>query len=137
MSLTETLRERRGHPFVTEQFLSFPRLYSTEEAAENVGYKTVWAHFFVGDCDWWLIEYDPKEHLAFGFVSLGSQNETGAEFGYFSLVELEALSFNVRLAPGNRERTMKLVVERDVDWSPRAVRFAVPERFHKSWWLGE
>jgi len=52
------------------------------------------AKFFnpVGAATWWATEYDPATREFFGYVSLwGGVNDTDAEWGYFSLDELESL----------------------------------------------
>ena len=46
----------------------------------------IYAHFFVGGCDWYAAEYDPKTRQFFGYVNLG--DDMCAEWGYFSLDEL-------------------------------------------------
>jgi hypothetical protein len=135
---TETQRELRGHDFVTEKFLRFPRLYSTEEHEANVGYKLVWAHFFTLGMDWWLIEYDPTTAIAFGFVCLGGAAEQDAEFGNFSLIELESIRLNVEVGiVADKPQTMPVVIERDLDWKPIEIRAAVPKRLQQAWWTGE
>lgn len=47
------------------------------------------AHFFnpMGGGDWYATEYDPKEKMFFGYVSLF--HDWNDEWGYFSLAELE------------------------------------------------
>jgi hypothetical protein len=50
----EILCEKRGHDFVTEEFLNFPRLHSAEKHESNTGYKRVWVHYFVHDLAWSL-----------------------------------------------------------------------------------
>jgi hypothetical protein len=70
----------------------------------------------VGGCDWWLVEYDPDQHLGFGYVSLG--DPSCAEWGYVSLAELEAVWIN------------HFVVERDLQWTPkRAKEVRLPGRW--------
>lgn len=97
--MIETLRQRRGHAFFTE---GVPPLYATEgtPAAE----KVIVTHYFVGACDWWIAEADPDTGIAFGYCDLGNG---GGEWGYVSLVELEALVVHGWL-----------VVERDIHWTP-------------------
>lgn len=103
----ETQRRRRGHDFYPAAG-SLPALYSTDrvKAAE----KLIVAHWFIGSADWWAVEADEAEGLLFGYCCLGDPR--GAEWGYASLPELEAISVQEGLA----------VVERDLHWSPR--RFA-------------
>jgi hypothetical protein len=133
----ETQRELRGHDFVTEDFLKYPRLYATEEHEAVIGFKLVWAHFFALGMDWWLVEYDPATAIAFGFVCLGGAAEQDAEFGNFSLIELESIRLNVEIGIiAGKPQTMPVLIERDLNWTPREVRAAIPERLQKDWWTG-
>lgn len=77
-----------------------PALYSTEDDKDPVAFLK----FFnpVGRGTWYLIEYDPEERLAFGYVDLGSP-----ELGYFSMAELEEM-----ILP------MGLKIERDFGFIP-------------------
>jgi len=55
--------------------------------------KPIYIHFFVGDCDWFISEYD-GEDLFFGYAIIG--NPEFAEWGYISFTELK----QIRIAPG-------------------------------------
>ena len=46
------------------------------------------AHFFVGGSDWYVIDWDRKDNLFFGFVVLNGDLQN-AELGYFSFAELD------------------------------------------------
>lgn len=74
---------------------TIPALYVTENLDEDR--KQVWAHFFVGGWDWYVLEYDPEERRCFGLVS-GHE----VELGYFTIDELEEVG----------------IVERDLYWTP-------------------
>ena len=87
-----------------------PPLY----AQDGAGYEaTVFAHYFVGGCDWWITEYDPSEDRAFGFVNLGDPQN--AELGYIDLAELESVRAPVNVN-GTRINNA-LPVEFDRYWS--------------------
>ncbi len=103
----ETNRELRGHAFYppADAVAGIPGLYGTEKVPLDE--KVIHLHFFVGACDWWLVEYDPKERQGFGYVCLGDPHM--AEWGYVDLVELE----RIQAGP--------LVVERDLYWTPCTV----------------
>lgn len=47
----------------------------------------VYAHYFVGGCDWFITEYDPHEDVGFGWACLNDRQN--AELGYVSIAELE------------------------------------------------
>lgn len=70
-----------------KQLAKIPGLYSTEKIPCKD--KVIHAHFFVGSCDWWIAEYDPKERLCWGYACLGDPQ--CAEWGYVSLDELETV----------------------------------------------
>lgn len=78
-----------------------PRLY----AQDGKGYgATVYAHYFIGGCDWLVTEYDPTEDVAFGWACLHG-DRWNAELGYISLAELESV------------RT-PFAVDYETDWQP-------------------
>ncbi len=64
---------------------------------------------FLGACDWYAAEYDPKEKIFFGFVILNGDLEC-AEWGNFSFDELVPL------------RVSFMEVDRDRHWTPRPAR---------------
>ena len=73
---------------------------------EKVKDPIVVAHFFnpAGAGDWYATEYDPKQRLFFGYVSIfGDWND---EWGYFSLDELQ--TYKGRFGLG---------IERDLYWT--------------------
>jgi len=95
----------RGHDWLPDSdFLAtIPDLYKTE--AMPLTDKIVWIHYFVGACDWFVMEFDPTTGIAFGWVDLG--DPSNAELGYFSLPELRGIVANGAF-----------VVERDLHFSP-------------------
>jgi hypothetical protein len=120
---TERQRERRGHAFYPSpaEIAALPRFYATEDTPCEE--KMLHLHYLFyldknpgadknpdAGCDWWVAEYRPESREAFGYVSLGMPG--CAEWGYFSLDELECLN------------TGGLVVERDLYWTPMAARDA-------------
>lgn len=104
--ILETQADRRGHRFYPAPAEALPRLYETEHL--SIGDKIVRAHYFVGGCDWWLTEYDPDSHIAFGYACLG--DPAFAEWGNVSLLELEQVRVH-----------NLFVVERDLLWAPTRV----------------
>lgn len=61
-----------------------PDLKATEDVP--VKDKKVYLHFFIGGCDWYVVEYDKKDTF-FGFAILNNDVDN-AEWGYFSFIEL-------------------------------------------------
>lgn len=103
----ETQLDRRGHRFYPAPG-TVPALYANENTA--LADQIIAAHYFTAGCDWWISEYDPATGLAFGYACLGDW--AGAEWGYIDLAELETLN------------TGRLIIERDLHWTPTPVRAA-------------
>lgn len=64
-----------------------PKPYETEHVA--LMEKNIWLHFFIGGCDWWVVEFD-GEDLFWGFAILNG-DLMNAEWGYFNLSELKSI----------------------------------------------
>lgn len=72
----------------SEQKLArIPRLYETESIP--LLEKTVYLHFFIGGCDWYIVEYDGDD-LFFGYAILNG-DMVNAEWGYVSFHELRSI----------------------------------------------
>ena len=69
---------------------------------------TIYAHFFMGDCDWYISEFDGKDEF-FGFVILNGDYEM-AEWGSISFKELYELKFYF------------IEVDFDLYWTPKKVK---------------
>ncbi len=70
-----------------KQLKEIPRLYETEHT--SLSDKLIHLHFFIGDCDWYISEYD-GEDLFWGFVIL-NDDFVNAEWGYISYDELKRI----------------------------------------------
>lgn len=113
----------RGHSLKPEPevLAAIPPLYATDDTP--TADKLVYVRYFAGGCDWYLMELDPKEWLAFGWCDLG---QGFAELGYFSLHELGGiqaaglLRFVTEDDDGNEhieDKSYPVYVERDLHWS--------------------
>ena len=71
----------------TPQLDSIPKLYATESIP--LAEKLVHLHFFIGGCDWYIVEYD-GEDLFFGYTILNG-DIVNAEWGYISFSELQSI----------------------------------------------
>jgi len=72
----------------TQKRLSkIPRLYETEDI--ELRYKLIHLHFFIGNCDWYIAEYDGEDTF-WGYVILNGDTEM-SEWGYISFSELKAI----------------------------------------------
>lgn len=65
-----------------------PRMYETEDvpAAD----KLVHIHFFLGGCDWYIVEYDGEDTF-FGYAILNGDYDL-AEWGYVNFAELKEIN---------------------------------------------
>ncbi|MCX5871088.1 MAG: DUF2958 domain-containing protein [Deltaproteobacteria bacterium] len=70
-----------------ERLDRIPRLYETESIP--LSEKDVHLHFFIGGCDWYIVEYD-GEDLFFGYTILNG-DLINAEWGYISFRELKSV----------------------------------------------
>jgi len=73
-----------------ERLSKIPKLYETETT--RLQDKLIYLHFFIGGCDWFVAEYDGKDHF-WGFAILNQDYEM-AEWGYVSLSELKSININ-------------------------------------------
>lgn len=86
-----------------EQLKEIPRIGETEGIpAED---KIVHAHFFIGGCDCYGVEFDGRD-LFYGYAILNNDYEM-AEWGYFTLAELDTV------------RVGGIEVDFDLHWKPR------------------
>ena len=99
-----------------------PGLYETEKLSDSE--KLVCAHYFVGSADWFVIEYDPIEDLAFGYARI--LKDCG-EYGYFSLKELEEVVISSPIIIGGLKTSFQSVVERDDYWNPKAITTVIAQ----------
>lgn len=91
-----------------KQLDKLPDLYETEKT--SLEDKVIHMHFFLGGCDWYVAEYDPRERIFFGYAILNN-NRQNAEWGYTSFDEL----VNLRTQLG-------IEVDRDLHWRPRKAK---------------
>lgn len=105
---TEVNRARRGHGFYPpkSQMGTIP---TYDELADTpLNELMVFAHYFVGGNDWWIVSID-NDGIAYGYACLN--DPMCAEWGSSYLPELEAL----------RAKPHGSVVERDCYWTPTRV----------------
>jgi hypothetical protein len=70
-----------------ERLSNIPRLYETEDIPLKD--KLVYLHFFIGDCNWYVAEYD-GEDLFWGYAILNNDH-VNAEWGYVSFSEMKEI----------------------------------------------
>ena len=103
----ERNRRRRGHDFLNATILRTIRvLYATEETP--LAEKTIYSHYFVGACNWYVSDLHPITGQAFGDTDLGIGCP---EWGNFDLVKMEEAVVNGWVA-----------IERDLGFAPAKAR---------------
>lgn len=68
-----------------------PKLYETETILLKD--KVVHLHFFLGGCDWYIVEFDGDD-IFFGYAILNNDLEC-AEWGYVSFSELKSVKVDL------------------------------------------
>lgn len=70
---------------MADHISKMPVTYATEGQGNSA---LAQLHYFIGDCDWWIIEKDCEEEQlqAYGYACLG--DPAYAEYGYISIPEL-------------------------------------------------
>jgi hypothetical protein len=86
------------------ELAQLPGLYTTESLALKD--KLIQMHFFLGGCDWYVVEFDGRD-IFFGYVILNGDRDS-AEWGNFSFNELKQL----------KDR-LGIEVDRDLWWRIR------------------
>ena len=92
-----------------------PRLYETENVPAKD--KIIWMHFFLGNSDWFICEFDGKDTF-FGFVCLNGWQDC-AEWGYISFNELKQLKVEAPVSINGQRALIPLEVDRDLNWISR------------------
>lgn len=90
-----------------ERLASIPRLYETESIKSKD--KIIHLHFFIGHCDWYIVEFD-GDNLFFGYAILNGY-EQNAEWGYISFDELKEINIG----------GIEINCELEEYWQPRPV----------------
>ena len=101
-----------------------PNLYATEDEGDAYD-KLVYAHYFIGSADWFVLEYSKDEDVVFCWAEL--LPDCG-ELGYTSLKELEELIVNQRLVSSNGVIEIPIHVEKESNWTPRTLRECIKNR---------
>ncbi len=70
-----------------EKLSKVPIIYATDFIQPKD--KIIYLHFFIGDCDWYIAEYDGNDTF-FGFAILNG-DDINAEWGLISFSDLESI----------------------------------------------
>jgi hypothetical protein len=71
-----------------QRLAQLPNFYETENTPTMD--KLIYLHFFLGNSDWYVCEFDGTDTF-FGYVILNGDNQT-AEWGYFTIHKLDRLN---------------------------------------------
>ena len=105
---------------LADVLMALPRFYKTEDV--DLDNKIIHMHFFIGNCNWYVAEYD-GENLFFGYVNL--DDPINAEWGYFSLTELRELCVGVTLQLEAEGESTAFEIGHEIEWDQhwQPVRF--------------
>ena len=103
------------NPPTDVELAKIPRLYETENVPAKD--KIIRMHFFLGNSDWFICEFDGDDTF-FGFACLNGWTDL-AEWGYISLKELKELKVKQPIGIDGQRMLMPLEVDRDLNWISR------------------
>jgi hypothetical protein len=86
------------------QLATIPRFYETDDIP--IKDKIIHFHFFIGGCDWFIVEHDGADTF-FGFVILNG-DLSNAEWGYSNFSELKSIKIKGYLE-----------IDFDLYWKPK------------------
>ena len=101
-----------------------PNLYDTDndgDAYDNL----VYAHYYLGGADWFVLEYDPMEDIMFCWAEIIPDC---GELGYTSLKELEDLIIQRNVITQGTTQQFPFKVLYDFEWQPKSLRLAIASR---------
>lgn len=99
-----------------------PKFHTTEEqpSEEQVAYM----HFFVGECDWYITEWDAIDQMFYGCYFLRGRFEM-SEWGHISFIWLKKLLVGKSAVQVNRDtswRAMKISEIQDIRTATAAMQ---------------
>jgi hypothetical protein len=101
-----------------------PKLYETDNGTDPYD-KTVFAHYFLGNADWYILEYSEDEDLWFCWAEI---IPTMGEFGYTCIKELDALVVNQEVVINNAKLRIPLTIQCESPWTLRTLRECLEKR---------
>lgn len=130
------IKTQAGQRLLTQAVLdSVHEPYSLEEKGVSLSQRPVYARFFVGGWDWYLMEItDLERGIFWGFMN-DRTDPSRCEFGSESFTELAKLTIPVPIysAGGSLVAELPSCVERDTSW--KVVPFGeiadIPARWKK------
>jgi hypothetical protein len=101
-----------------------PKLYDIDEKGDAYE-QNVYAHYFLGTSDWFILEYSPEDDIAFCWAELIPDM---GELGYVSLKELESLVIYGKIIFNGEVNKYPIRVVFDDDWQPKNLRASIANR---------
>jgi len=95
-----------------------PAFYATDDGTDPYE-RTVFAHYFVGNSDWYVLEYSPLEDQIFCWAEILPDM---GELGYTSMEELENAVIYGQLISGGVPSSFPIRVSYDTHWQPRSLK---------------
>jgi hypothetical protein len=101
-----------------------PTLYGTDENVDLYE-SLVFAHYYIGSADWYILEYSANEDIAFCWAEIIPGM---GEFGYSSLSEMETLEVKQIVIIDNAANEIPVSVTYESHWQPRTLRKCLEKR---------
>ena len=109
---------------LTRPPVNTPKLYETDEKG-SAYQQLVFAHYFIGSADWYVLEYSPEEDVVFCFAEILAGC---GELGYTSLAELESIEIPQKIVIRNSTNTFPVRVEFESNWKPKTLQECLDNR---------
>ena len=121
---------RRGHRFFPPRSLKIPKLYETENTPAP--YKQIYVHYFIGNLDWYILEYSSETGEAFCLRCTDDQEGYGpgrkGRLGYVDLRELAVRRITGEIETPLGKIKIEQPVERDLNWTVKTIHDMKKER---------
>ena len=101
-----------------------PAFYATDDGTDPYE-RTVFAHYFVGNSDWYVLEYSPLEDIIFGWAEILPDM---GELGYTNMEELESAVIYGEIIFGGETSSFPIRVCFDTEWQPRSLKECLEQR---------
>jgi hypothetical protein len=95
-----------------------PAFYETDDGTDPYE-RTVFAHYFIGNSDWYVLEYSPLEDIIFGWAEILPDM---GELGYTSMRELEEAIVYGQFVSAGETSSYPIRVCFDTEWQPRSLK---------------
>lgn len=94
-----------------------PAFYATDDGTDPYE-RTVFAHYFIGNSEWYVLEYNSLKDMVFGWSEILPDM---GELGYTSMEELENAVIYGQIVFGEETSSFPIRVTYDTHWQPRSL----------------